>query len=408
MPIFEYKAVDARQKPRKGLIDADTPREARVKLRREQLYVTSIKETQKRRKRAIQIKGITGVDAPNKQRYEQIAAVTRQMASLLSAGIPLAESMRMVIEQAPDKRIEAVFRDIREKVTQGMTLADACAQHPAYFTELYVNMVRAGESSGALDGVMLRLAQFMQAQARMKNKVGAAMIYPMIMIVVGLIVVGVLVTYVVPKITKLIEQKGEELPLPTKVLVGISDFMQGYWLLVAVGLLLIAILAQLFVNSKQGRWMWDSFKLRLPVFGDLMRKQAVARFSTTLSTLLRSGVPALGAIEVTKRVLDNVVLSQALQTVHDHVMEGTDISTPMKLSGVFPPQVCYMVGVGEQAGNLEEMLERVAENYDEEVEVATQKLTAAMEPTIIVFLALIVAGIVMAIVLPLLQLQGGR
>lgn len=405
MPIYEYKAVDSAQKAKKGLIDADSPREARLKLRKESLFVTDIAESRKKKQRRVAIKGVTGVDVPNKYRNDQIAAVTRQMASLLNAGIPLAEALRMVIEQAPDKKVEAVFRDIREKVTQGLTLGDAVMQHPAYFSELYSNMVRAGESSGALDKVMVRLSDFLAAQSRMRNKVGAAMIYPTIMVIVGIIVVGILMTYVVPKITKLIKNKGDDLPLPTQILVGISDFLKDSWYLVAVGVLILAIGFQLAINSKKGRFYWDGFKLRVPVFGDLMRKQAVARFAVTFATLLRSGVPALSALDTTRRVLNNVVLDDALKTVHDHIMEGTDIATPMKMSGVFPTQVCYMVGIGEQAGNLEEMLERVAETYEEEVDLATSKLTQVLEPLIIVALAVVVAFIVIAIVLPLMQLQ---
>ncbi len=405
MAIYEYKAIDGAKKVRKGIVDADSPREARIKLRRDKLYVTDLKETVERGTRALRIRGITGVDVPNRVRNEQVAAVTRQMASLLQAGIPLAEGIRMVIEQAPDKKIEATFRDIREKVNQGSTFGDAVLRHPAYFTELYSNMVKAGESAGSLDQVMVRLSTFLQTQARLKNKVGAALIYPTIMIVVGFVVVTILMTFVVPKVVQLLRSRGEELPLATQILVGLSDFLSNYWLLVMIGILFLTILFQLFVNSDRGRLIWDSLKLKLPVFGDLMRKQSVARFSITLATLLRSGVPALQAIDVTKRVLDNKVLQNALQEVHDHILEGTDISTPMKLTGVFPPTVCYMVGVGEQAGNLDEMLERVAETYDEEVDIATQKLTALLEPLIIVVLATVVAGIVIAIVLPLLQLQ---
>jgi len=405
VPIFEYKAVDAAQKSRKGIIDADSPREARLKLRAQQLFVTDISETKKKAQRKVAIKGITGVDAPNRARTDQVATATRQMASLLAAGIPLAEALRMVIEQAPDKKFEAAFRDIREKVTQGLALADAVAQHPAYFTELFANMVRAGESSGALDQVMTRLANFLQTQSRLKNKVGAALIYPMIMVVIGIIVVAVLMIVVVPKVTQLLRGRGEELPLPTQILINVSDAVANYWLFMLMGVLVMVVLFQLFVNSPRGGLLWDRFKLRVPIFGDLMRKQSVARFSTTFATLLRSGVPALEAIGVTKRVADNRVLTNALTDVHDHVLEGTDIATPMRMSAVFPPVVCYMVGVGEQAGNLEEMLERVADSYDEEVDLATQKLTAVIEPLIIVVLALIVAGIVIAIVLPLLQLQ---
>ena len=405
MPIFEYKAINVDNKVKKGIIDADTPRDARIKLKKDSLFVTDIKESKGKKKSAIAIRGVTGVETPNKLRTEQIAAVTRQMASLLQAGIPLAEALRMIIEQAPDKKVESVFRDIREKVTQGMPLGDAVMQHPGYFTDLYSNMVRAGESSGALDKVLVRLAQFLQAQTRLKNKVGAALIYPMIMVIVGVIVVAILMTLVVPRVTQLIKGRGQDLPLPTEILITCSDFLVDYWLLVMVGILCLVVAFQLFVNSTKGRLAFDTFKLRLPVFGDLANKQAMARFSITLATLLRSGVPALQAIQVTKKVLDNVVLQNALQTVHDRVVEGTDIATPMKMSGVFPPTISYMVGVGEQAGNLEEMLERISATYDEEVDLATQKLTSIIEPLIIVALAVIVAGIVIAIVLPLLQLQ---
>jgi general secretion pathway protein F len=405
VPIFEYKAIDGGNKVKKGIIDADTTRDARQKLKKEQLFVTDIREAKAKKTGPIRIRGVTGVEAPNRQRTEQVAAVTRQMASLLQAGIPLAEALRMIIEQAPDKKIESAFRDIREKVTQGMPLGDAVLQHPAYFTDLYSNMVKAGESAGALDKVLVRLAGFLQAQTRLKNKVGAAMIYPTIMMLVGVIVVAILMTFVVPRVTQLIKGRKQELPLPTYVLITISDFLVNWWLLVLVAALLATIAFQLFIHSEKGSLLWDRFKLRLPVFGDLMRKQSMARFSITLSTLLRTGVPALQAIQVTKNVLDNKVLQNALQVVHDRVVEGTDIATPMKMTGVFPPTITYMVGVGEQAGNLEEMLERIAGTYDEEVDLATQKLTSVLEPLIIVLLAIIVAGIVIAIVMPLLQLQ---
>lgn len=407
MPIFEYKAVDGANKVKKGIIDADTTRDARQKLKKDKLFVTDIKEAKSKQKRSLKIRGVTGVEAPNKQRTEQIAAVTRQMASLLQAGIPLAEALRMVIEQAPDKKIESTFRDIREKVTQGMPLGDAVLNHPGYFSDLYSNMVKAGESSGALDKVLIRLAGFLQATTRLKNKVGAALIYPLIMVVVGVIVVAVLMVFVVPRVTQLIKGRGQDLPLPTHILITASDFLVNYWLLVLVGVLLLTIGFQVFVNSPRGGLLWDSFKLKLPVFGDLMKKQSMARFTVTLATLLRSGVPALQALQVTKNVLDNKVLQNALQQVHDRVIEGTDLATPMKMSGAFPPTVSYMVGVGEQAGNLEEMLERVGATYDEEVDLATQKLTSVIEPLIIVALAVVVAGIVIAIVMPLLQLQRG-
>lgn len=405
MPIYQYKAVDGENRTKRGIVDADSPREARIKLRRESLFVTDLNETGKRGGKRFGLRGISGPVVPDKKRNEQVAAVTRQMASLLGSGIPLAETLRMVIEQAPDQKIEHTFRDIRERVTQGVGLGDAVLQHPAYFTDLYANMVKAGETSGALDKVMVRLAGFLQAQSRMRNKVGAAMVYPAIMVAVGAIVVVILLIFVVPKITRLLTARNQELPLPTKILVETSNFLGTYWFLLLVAILLVMIVFNLVTGTEKGRYQWDKLKLSLPVFGDLMRKQSVARFSTTLATLLRSGVPALQALEVTKNVLGNKVLDKALTTVHDHVLEGTDIATPMKMTGTFPPMVCYMVGVGEQAGNLEEMLERVASSYDEEVELATAKMTSLLEPLIIVGLAVVVGFIVIAIVLPLLKLQ---
>ena len=407
MPIFEYKAMTTEGGTVGGIVDADSPKDARAKLRREKLLVTTIKETKSSKGSSIasKLRKLQGVNAPNKQRNEQVAAVTRQMASLLASGIPLAEALRAIIEQAPDQQIESVFRDIRERVTQGMSFGDAVALHPAYFTELYSAMVKAGEASGALDKVLVQLSHYLQAQARLRNRVGAAMMYPMIMVIVGILVVAVLMTVVVPEITQMMKAKGDKLPLPTQILISISEFMQEYWLFVCLGVIGLSILWNWTIRTDRGRLTWDRFKLKLPVFGDLLVKQSVARFATTFSTLLRSGVPAIQAIQVTKATLHNRVLTNALQKVHDHIVEGADIATPIRVSGVFPPVVSYMVAVGEQAGNLEDVLEQVAETYDEEVEIATQKMTSVIEPLIIVLLALIVSGIIIAIVLPLLELQ---
>lgn len=407
MPIFEYKAMKTDGGSQAGIVDADSPKDARAKLRRDKLLVTSLKETKSSRGPSLsaKLRSFQGVSAPNRKRNEQVAAVTRQMASLLASGIPLAEALRAVIEQAPDRQMESVFRNMRERVTQGMSFGDAIAMHPAYFTELFSAMVKAGETSGALDKVLLKLADYLQTQARLRNRVGAAMIYPMIMVFVGIIVVAVLITFVVPKISQMMRSRGEELPTPTKILIAVSDFCQAYWLPLAIGVILISLAFNWFTRIPKGRLLWDAFKLKMPVFGDLMVKQAVGRFATTFSTLMRSGVPAITAIQVTKDTLDNRVLSNALQTVHDHIVEGADIATPIRVSGVFPPVVSYMIAVGEQAGNLEDVLDQISENYEEEVEIATQKLTAVIEPLIIVCLAVVVAAIILSIVLPLLQLQ---
>ncbi len=409
MPIFEYKALTTDGGTKTGIVDADSPKDARTKLRRDKLLVTTLKEAKSVRGPSLTntLRRLQGVNSPNRKRNEQVAAITRQLASLIASGIPLAEALRAVIEQAPDRQIESVFRDIRERVSQGQSFGDAVVLHPAYFTLLYSAMVKAGETAGALDAVLIKLADYLHAQARLRNRVGAAMIYPMIMIIVGILVVAVLITAVVPQIAQMMRAKGDELPLPTKILIAVSDFAQNYWWICCLGLAAMSFLFNWFTRLPRGRLLWDAFKLRMPVFGDLMLKQSVARFSTTFSTLLRSGVPAIQAIQVTKDTLDNRVLSDALQKVHDHILEGADIATPIRMSGVFPPVVSYMVAVGEQAGNLEDVLENVSETYDEEVEIATQKLTAVIEPLIIVLLAVVVAAIISSIVLPLMQLQKG-
>lgn len=407
MPIFEYKALTADGATKKGIVDADSPKDARTLLRRQQLMVTTIKAARSAKRASVSatLRKLQGVDKPNKKRNEQVAGITRQMASLLGSGIPLAESLRALIDQAPDQQLESVFRDIRERVTQGMSLGDALALHPAYFTPLYCSMVKAGEASGNLDQVLLKLSQFLQSQARMRNKVGAAMIYPMIMVCVGAIVIAVLMTFVVPKITQMLKTQDKELPMLTEILMGVSDFMVKYWWLLCLGVAAFSMMWNWIIQTDRGRLAWDKFKLKVPVFGDLMIKQSVARFAKTLSTLLRSGVAAVQSIRVTKETLDNRLLQNSLQTVHDQLLEGSDISTPLRASGVFPPMVSYMVAVGEQAGNLEDVLEQIGDTYDEEVELATTKLTSVIEPLVIVVLAGIVALIILAIVLPLMELQ---
>ena len=405
MPIYEYKALTPGGAVKSGVVDADSPKEARNKLRAEKLFVTEIAPLEGKRK-SFSLKGLLPSSEPtfpNKKRIEQVAAVTRQIATLLAAGIPLAEALKAVVEQAPDRQMEAVFREIREKISRGLSFGETLHAYPAYFTELYCNMVKAGEAAGNLDEVMRRLADFLQAQARMRNKVGAAMVYPTIMIILGTLVVAVLVTFVVPQVTQLLRRQGKELPLPTQILVAVSDFIRDWWWAVMLGIAALLWLFQKIVNTEKGGYLWDRFKLKIPVLGDLFLKQAVARFAHTFATLLRSGVPVLQAIQITKNILGNKVLARVLDQVHDHIMEGTDISTPLKLSGAFPPVVGYMIAVGEQSGNLDELLDKVADAYDEELDVATQKMTAVIEPLIIVVLALIVGGIVVAIILPIMK-----
>jgi general secretion pathway protein F len=405
MPVYTYKALKEDGGSDAGVIDADSPKEARLKLKGRRLHVTDLVPmeglgTEKGGKRRL------GLRLFRRRRPQEVAMLTRQFATLLSSGIPMIGALTAVIDQCEVADLKASLMDVRERVSQGVALSEAMAGHRIYFNELYVNMVRAGEAGGNLDKVLFRVADYLHAQNRTRAKVMAALTYPIIMVVIGVVVVTVLLAFVVPKILEVIKkQGGAALPLPTVILVGVSDFLKAYWwaLLAGFGALWAA-----YVQAKatpSGRLWIDRNKLAIPVLGNLMRKVSISRFAMTFATLLESGLPVLEAMGVVKRVVDNAVLAEALDTVRQRVAEGADIATPLKQSKVFPPVVAYMIGVGEESGRLEELLKKTAEAYDEEVEVASQKMTALLEPLMIVVMAVIVGFIVLSILLPILKMS---
>jgi general secretion pathway protein F len=310
----------------------------------------------------------------------------------------------VLINQASSRRFETVLRDVRERVTSGDSLADALSNHPRAFNALYVNMVRAGEASGHLDAVLGRVGEYLVRQNRLRNKVSSALLYPVIMITVGSLVVVVLMKFVVPRILALVSARGGVLPLPTRMLKATSDFFNDYWMLLVIAVFGIGFAYSTIYKSEKGRYAIDRIKLRLPIFGDLYRKQAISRFSVTLATLLRSGVPVLEALKIVQNVVDNAVMSEIIGDIHDRIVEGQDISTPLKKSKMFPPVVGHMIAVGEQSGQLEDILGQLSEAYDEEIDISTQRMTAILEPIMIICIAVVVAFIVLAIVLPMLRL----
>ncbi len=338
---------------------------------------------------------------------DEVVLLTRQLGTMLRSGIPLASCLTAMVEQAEHQDLEVVLRDIREKVTQGATFADALAHHPGYFDNLYVNMVKAGEAAGNLDVILSRLADFTQKQERIRAKVKAALAYPVVMMVFGVLVVTVLMTFVVPRILTVLQkgpQKGTPLPVPTQILVSVSGFMGSYWYLIFGGIVAAWATFRMLMRSEEFQYKWDRFRLHAPILGDLFRKSAVSRFCTTFGTLLKSGIPALQALTIVKGIVGNKVIARVVDEIHQKIVEGADISGPVKKSGVFPPVVGYMFAVGEQSGTLEEMLERIAEAYDSEVEITSQKVTSMIEPILIVSLSLVVGFIVIAILLPILQI----
>ncbi|MEZ6004404.1 MAG: type II secretion system F family protein [Planctomycetota bacterium] len=419
MPIYEYKAYGPGGATKTGIIDADTERDARNKLRRDKLLVHQLSEVRGGRKRAAK-KGVKAPkeglltramearaqrQGPGAKESEIVGGITRQMATLLGSGIPLSDTLSAIVDQSEQRTVETMFRQVREDIQSGSNLADALGRHPRWFSPLYVNMVNAGQASGNLDTVLSRLADYLQSQRVLRRKVIGALTYPMMMVGIGFIVVTILMAKVVPEITAMLVDQGKALPPPTKLLVGISKIFQDYWWAIfAVIGIVSATVERFYRNSDKGRLAIDRFLLKIPVLGDMLRKAAVGRFTRTLSTLLQSGVPVIQSLDITRNVVGNRVIADATDHIKTRVVEGTDISAPLKASGAFPSVVGYMVAVGEQSGELEEMLDRIAGAYDEEINMVTERFTALLEPIMIVALAGIVGFIVYAIIVPILEI----
>lgn len=404
MPLFEYRALNEKGIASNGVMDADTPKAARDKLRAQRLFATDVRaldDAQTKAGKSILPAVVSG------KRLNDVSNVTRQLAVLLNAGIPLAQAMQAIVEQAQNVKLQTVFRDVREQIVQGLPFADALSRHPGYFSDLYVNMVKAGEASGTVDQVLTRLADYIQSQTKLRNRISAALAYPTIMIIIGCLVVVFLMVAVVPKITELLEAQERALPAITEILIAVSSLLRGYWWAFLIGLIGAYAGWYMWSNSDSGKLQWHTMLLKIPVLGELMRRVAISRFAVTFSALLKSGIPALEALKITQSVVENKVLASVLKDVHGAILEGSDIATPIKKSKMFPPVVGYMMAIGEQSGRLEELLDRIAEAYDEEVELATQKFTSMLEPILIVLMALVVGFIVAAIMIPLLQLSQG-
>jgi general secretion pathway protein F len=403
MPVYEYRAYNESGQVKTGICDADSPREAREKLRRDNFHVLDLKKIEQKDEGGSKFS--VGAFLKRKKKTGELAMVTRQFATLLESGIPMAESLKALTEQIQTRHLETVFRDLREKISAGSSLAEAMGHHPSVFDDLFINMIKAGEVAGNVDVVLKRLSEYLLKQNRVRNKVGAALMYPMIMIGVGVIVVAILMVFVVPKIVGMIAARGQALPLPTQLLINVSTFLTDYWILLVLAVIAGSTFLGAWRRTPEGRYRFDKFLLGLPIFGDLFSKQAVSRFATTFSALMKSGVPVLESLMIVKNVVDNAVVTRVLDDVHNRIMEGADISTPLKNSKIFPPAVGYMVAVGEQSGRLEEILDKLAETYDEEIDIAVTKMTSVLEPVLILFMAGVVAFIVISILLPLLQLQ---
>jgi len=421
MPVYAWKGLNSAGKAVAGTRDADSPKMLRLNLRKESIFVTEHKEvlggSGPGRAGAKGATVASGEKVPffkreidfggliERVRPQDVAVLTRQLATLLKAGIPLAEALGALGEQADNKKLATVLVEVREKVTQGTSLADTLATHPKIFPDLYVNMVRSGEAAGNLDAVLLRLADVMDSQNALRAKVTGALTYPIMMMILGAIVMGILMVVVVPKITSVFDDLNKTLPWNTELLIFLSGLIGSWWW----ALILVGILGYIgirrWARKPSGRKFFDRLKLRIWLIGPLIRFIAVARFARTLATMLAAGVPVLNALEIVKKVLNNVVLEKVVEDARDAIREGESIAAPLKRSGQFPSMMVHMVAVGERSGQLEAMLENVAGAYERDVEGKVARLTTVLSPLIIVLMALVVVFIVFSVLQPILDMQ---
>ncbi|HXX29591.1 MAG TPA: type II secretion system inner membrane protein GspF [Myxococcaceae bacterium] len=408
MPVFEYRGLSASGKQVTGLLEADSSRALRSQLKKAGVFLTDVlgqSEARTGRKAAIDREVQLTRVFRGRVSTEDVAVITRQLSTLLHAGVTLVEGLSALIDQTEKDRLKRTLSDVKQRVNEGSSLADALAQHPRIFGTLYVNMVRAGEASGALDAVLARLADFTEGQARLKQKLVGTLIYPAIMTVIGGGILVMLMTVVVPKVTRIFETMRATLPWTTRGLIFVSNLLSGWWWLLLPLVLGGAAAAVAWTRSPRGRPVFDAWVLRLPVAGTLLRMLLVSRFSRTLATLLKAGVPMLTAMDITRNVVTNTVLAGVVETARDAIREGESIAGPLKRSGQFPPLVYHMVAVGERSGQLEDMLLNVADSYENQVNVRLGALTALLEPLIIVAMGAVIAFVAFSILMPILQIN---
>jgi general secretion pathway protein F len=396
MPVYKYKAINENGKSLQGIVDADSPKAATDKLKREGVFLSSLKEVKKDKGRGMfSLRGIS---------TSELAVTTRQFSTLISAGLPLEASLQALGEQTEDPRLSQVLTEVKDRISEGSSLANALTEHSRIFSDLYINIVKAGESSGMLDIVLLRLADFLEKQSALRARVRSAMVYPIFMFLVGSGVLFFMMSYVIPRIAKIFEESSTSLPLITVALIGFSNFISNNLiaLLVVFGALVFFLFR--FKNTDRGKEFYDLLMFKIPIFGKIARLVAISRFTRTLGTLIGSGIPLLEALEIGEAVVGNSVYVQTLRNVRENVREGTSLATPLRESGVFPPLVTRMIAVGEQTGEMEEMLVKIADIYDLQVETYVSTLTSLLEPVMILVIGVIIGFIVFAILLPIFDL----
>jgi len=407
MPVYEYIALDRKGNKIKGIIDAGSLSSARIKLRETEVYPVELRESEAGRgKDATPAAEVAGAGLFKKVGLREVAAMTRQLSTLLGAGLPLVPSLTTLVAQTTNRQMKATLAQIRENVNEGNSLTSSMSHFPQIFPPLYVNMVRAGEASGTINLVLERLADFMEGQQALRTKIRSALAYPILMFLIGTLVLFFLITFVVPNITKIFSEMHQNLPTITIFLIAVSGFFKNFWWGIA-----IAVTAAFFFlrygiqNTESGQYWWDRLKLKAPLFGALNQKMAMARFSRTLGTLLQSGVPLLTAMNIVRNVVNNRIIADEILHASREIEEGQNLSAPLARGGLFPPIAIEMISVGEQSGNLEAMLYRIADAYEKEVEANVIMLTSLLEPIMILVMGLIVGFVVVSVLLPIFEMN---
>ncbi len=396
MPVYEYKGKTLAGALVQGELTAGSREELERVLRQNRILVSSIRK----KPAELKIKIGTGIKKVDISRF------TRQFATMIGAGLPMVQCLEILATQMESKELCHIISQVKESVQGGSTLAEALGRHPKVFDHLYVNMVEAGEMGGALDTILVRLAVYREKADALVRKVKGAMVYPTVVAVVAIGVTIAMLTFIVPVFAKMFSGLGAELPKPTQIVLGISHFLKGYFLYLVLGTFAFTAGFIYWVRTESGRAMFDAGLLKAPVFGNLVRKSSVARFTRTLGTLISSGVSILDALEITAKTAGNVVIAKAIRKSVLSIAEGDTITAPLKETGVFPPMVTQMISVGEKTGGLDEMLNKIADFYDEEVDQAVSALTSLIEPVIIVFMGAIIGGILIAMYLPMFDIIG--
>lgn len=396
MITYQYTAKDKNGRTVIGNLEANSESEVAELLHKKELVVLSVEQAKPGALKALK-KG-------KKVKLDDLVVFSRQLSTMIDAGIPLIHALGVLSEQVENKDLKEVITTVRRSIEEGMGFSDALAKHPHVFSELFINMARAGETSGTLDEVLDRLATYLEKTAALNRKIKSSLVYPAVVVTIALIITSILLLKVVPTFKGIFEVLGGRLPLPTQILIGVSDLFSRYFLFLLGALIIFGLIFKRYIDTPKGRYNFDLNKLKVPVLGQLFRKMAVAKFSRTFSTLARSGVTVLNALDIVSKTSGNTVVEEAVMNCSKAVRDGEPISKPLAKSGVFPPMVTSMISIGEQTGQLEKMLTKIADFYDEQVDAAASALTSLIEPLVIAFLGIVIGGIVIALFLPIFKI----